>query len=101
MSLTVVKRGEMEISDDIERVELEKISSEIDCSAKGVASGKETEQKNVTEAVLITEQIQIEEKLCFNQSKVDSLVEITEEIKLSDDAIRKESKKGLVKKNVS
>ena len=101
VSLTVDKRREMKISGGIEEVELEKIASEIDASGKGFELGKEAEQeKDVTEAVLVLEQIQIEKKISLDQLKVELVVEKTGEIKLSDDAKGRESKKEVGEEKV-
>ena len=62
VSLIVDKRGEMEIQNGIE--EVEKNASKIHASGKGVEFGKEAEQEqDITEAVLVLVQIQIEEKI--------------------------------------
>ena len=70
VSLTVNKRGEMEISGDTEEVELEKIASDIDASGKEIELGKETEQEPaVTGAVLVLEQIKKKEKTSLDQKR--------------------------------
>ena len=75
----------MEISGNTKEVELKKVASEIDASGKGVELVKEEKQEqDVTEAVLVLEQIQMEKKLSLDQSKTELFVEKPGDIKLSE-----------------
>ena len=90
MSLLVDKRGEKKMSGDTEKVYLEKITSEMDAFDFGKVVKQE---KVITWAVLVLEQIQIEEKASLDQLEMEFIVHKTREFKLSDDAKRIESKK--------
>ena len=57
---------------------MEKIASDINASGKGVELGKEAEQEqDITEAVLVLEQIPIEKETFLDQKRVELIVEKT------------------------
>ena len=101
MSLTVDNGREMEISGATEEFELEKTALEIDASSKGVELGKEAEQKqDVIEAVLVLEQIQIEEKISSDQSKIEPIVDKKEKSNHQIMQKQQNKKRSLVKKKM-
>ena len=73
-------------NDEWFKLKVIEIASDIGDSSKEVELGEKTEhEQNVTEAMLVLEQIQIEEKTSLDKKKVGLIVEITGEIRVSED----------------